>query len=245
MTVAPSPETLPRVVVAYGVSDAPAAEALERALAQVSDVTLRRDDQPAGIARACDLAIFVIGPTPAPGLLLRLGIYLGALGRERIMVWPLAGAEITADLESLVLVRHVQAIKDHLAQLPEGSRPEPKPPVARRLRRSLGTASSAQHGGQLRIADISASGALLETFGEIPENQILDLDVTLGNGRKIRVAARVVRIQHPQWGRVGGVGVQFVRFEGASKAILEDYLDAGAAALAAMAFHPGMQIPEA
>jgi Tfp pilus assembly protein PilZ len=55
---------------------------------------------------------------------------------------------------------------------------------------------------------------------------LLDLDLTLEDGRRIRVTAKVVRIQYPQWGRVGGVGVAFTRFEGDSRAILEQYLDA-------------------
>ena len=100
--------------------------------------------------------------------------------------------------------------------------PPSKPHVARRLRRSLGTACSVHPGGTLRIADISLTGALLETFGEIPENQMLELDLALDN---VRVTARVVRIQHPQWGRVGGVGVQFIRFEGESRSILEEFIN--------------------
>lgn len=76
----------------------------------------------------------------------------------------------------------------------------------------------------LRIADISVTGALLESFGEIPEGQLLDLDLALENGGRVRVTAKVVRIQHPQWGRVGGVGVQFIRFEGDSVSILEEFL---------------------
>lgn len=92
------------------------------------------------------------------------------------------------------------------------------------MRRSLGTACTIGAERTLRIADISVTGALLETFGEIPEGQVLDLDLALENGQRVRVTARVVRIQHPQWGRVGGVGVQFIRFEGDSLSILEEFL---------------------
>jgi PilZ domain-containing protein len=102
-------------------------------------------------------------------------------------------------------------------------------PVERRVRRTLGTACSIHPGRALRIADISLSGALLETFGEIPIDQPLDLDLALENGCRVRVTARVVRVQHPQWGRVGGVGVQFVRFEGESRSILERFLAAAPA----------------
>jgi hypothetical protein len=102
--------------------------------------------------------------------------------------------------------------------------PPSKTQVARRMRRSLGTACTADAGRTLRIADISVTGALLESFGEIPEGQVLDLDLALDNGTHVRVTAEVVRIQHPQWGRVGGVGVQFIQFEGESRSILEEFL---------------------
>ena len=101
------------------------------------------------------------------------------------------------------------------------------------MRRSLGTACSVHPGRTLRIADISLTGALLETFGEIPENQLLDLDLALENGERVRVTAKVVRNQHPQWGRVGGVGVQFIRFEGESRSILEQFLESAPALSAA------------
>jgi hypothetical protein len=93
------------------------------------------------------------------------------------------------------------------------------------MRRSLGTACTVDPGRTLRIADISVTGALLESYGEIPEGQVLDLDLALENGQRVRVTAKVVRIQHPQWGRVGGVGVQFIRFEGESLSILEQFLE--------------------
>ena len=89
-------------------------------------------------------------------------------------------------------------------------------------------ARSVRSGQKVRIADISLTGALLETFGEIPEHQLLDLDLELESGRSVRVTAKVVRIQYPQWGRVGGVGVAFTRFAGDSQAILAEYLDPGA-----------------
>ena len=117
--------------------------------------------------------------------------------------------------------------------------PPPKPLVARRLRRSLGTACTVGPGRNLRIADISVTGALLETFGEIPEGQLLDLDLALENGRLVRVSAKVVRIQHPQWGRVGGVGVQFVRLDGEARSILEEFLETDPARPAASASRPG------
>jgi hypothetical protein len=97
--------------------------------------------------------------------------------------------------------------------------------VARRKRRAVGIACSDRPGQTLRIADISVTGALLETFGEIPQDQILELNLTLENGRSIGVTAKVVRIQYPQWGRVGGVGVAFTHFAGDARQVLESYVD--------------------
>jgi PilZ domain-containing protein len=111
------------------------------------------------------------------------------------------------------------------------------------MRRSLGTACTEAAGRTLRIADISVSGALLETFGEIPEGQLLDLDLALDNGGRVQVTARIVRIQHPQWGRVGGVGVRFIRFEGASRSILEQFLETGPAPTAVTASRQGSPTP--
>ena len=102
----------------------------------------------------------------------------------------------------------------------------PSEKVARRRRRALGDASSQRSTQRLRIVDISLTGALLETFGELPENQTLELELALDNGRRVRVGAKVVRVQHPQWGRVGGVGVQFTRYEGDSYEVLQDFIDA-------------------
>jgi c-di-GMP-binding flagellar brake protein YcgR len=78
----------------------------------------------------------------------------------------------------------------------------------------------------MRIADISLTGALLESHGEIPERQLLDLELTLDGATHVRVSARVVRVQHPQWGRVAGIGVAFLRFEGDSRENLARYIDA-------------------
>ena len=81
------------------------------------------------------------------------------------------------------------------------------------------------------IATLSALGtsqANINTLASVAvvKGDFLHLDLTLPNGHHIGVTAKVVRIQYPQWGRVGGVGVQFVRFSGASQANLELYLGA-------------------
>lgn len=206
----------------------------------------------AGIAdasRTFDMAVFVLGTAQDAGMLLRLGVFLGALGRERVVLIAPSSLvhELPSELRDVTLATYSHGgdgndlatfgpicatIKEHVARLATPARPPaPADPehqglqVARRLRRSLGIARSVRSGQTLRIADISVSGALLETFGEIPEHQLLDLNLTLANGRSCRVTAKVVRIQYPQWGRVGGVGVAFTRFTGDSQAVLEQYVD--------------------
>jgi hypothetical protein len=214
-------------------------------LADVADVTTSCEGI-ADASRTFDLAVFVLGDAQGAGMLLRLGVFLGALGRERVVViCPAARArDLPSELRDVTLATYsprsdgndhetfgplCATIKEHVLRLTTPANPpspmNPENQVARRLRRSLGTACSVRSGQTLRIADISLTGALLETYGEIPEHQLLDLDLTLENGRSLRVTAKVVRIQHPQWGRVGGVGVVFTRFEGDSQAILEQYFD--------------------
>jgi hypothetical protein len=226
------------------------AEILQTGLAEVADVTTACDGI-ADASRTFDLAVFVLGGVPEVGMLLRLGVFLGALGRERVVIiCPASGVrDLPSELRDVTLATYSPSgngidhgavgsvcatIKEHALRLttPAGLVAGSEPPaggaaahVARRLRRLLGTACSVRSGQTLRIVDISLTGALLETYGEIPEHQLLDLDLTLENGRRIRVTAKVVRIQYPQWGRVGGVGVQFTRFEGESHAILQRYLE--------------------
>jgi patatin-like phospholipase/acyl hydrolase len=103
----------------------------------------------------------------------------------------------------------------------------PRRKVARRRRRrSLGIAQAGpQHCH--RIVDISTSGALLETKGEIAIGTPIDLDLHLEGGVTARVAARVVRLQQPRWGQVGGIGVRFTEFREGSRAAIESYVTSG------------------
>jgi hypothetical protein len=245
----PSLPTRPKLFVDFSPAGQRVGTILGAALGDVADVT----NACAGIAdasRTFDLAVFVLDGTQDPAMLLRLGVFLGALGRERVVIigpalqardLPSELHDVTVasyspygdgnDLETLEAVGSM--IKKHVQRLatPVGHRDQTNPPdavrphVARRKRRSLGTARSVRSGQKLRIADISLSGALLETFGEIPEHQLLDLDLELEGGRIARVTAKVVRIQYPQWGRVGGVGVAFTRFAGDAQAVLAEYLE--------------------
>lgn len=194
-------------------------------LHEIADITTWCDGSsgPLPAPPGFDAAAFALCGAPEWGVFFRLGVFLGALGRERIIVVPAEArtAYLPQELGGLIVATEIAAIRDHLLQLV--SVPDNK--VARRRRRTLGDASSQRSHQPLRIADISLTGALLETYGEIPENQTLDLELALENGRRIRVGAKVVRVQHPQWGRTGGVGVTFTRFDGDSQAILQEFLD--------------------
>lgn len=239
--------TRPKLFVDSSTAGDHIAEILRAGLGDLADVTTSCESI-ADASRTFDLAVFVLGNAQNAGMLLRLGVFLGALGRERVVIiCPASSArDLPSELRDVTLATYsprsdgndhetfgplCAAIKEHVLRLATPAHattpanPDETNQVARRLRRSLGTACSARSGQTLRIADISVTGALLETFGEIPEHQLLDLDLTLENGRAIRVTAKVVRIQYPQWGRVGGVGIVFTRFEGDSQAILAEYLE--------------------
>lgn len=239
MAASHSPSGRPTTFIGAAAENRPIAEALQKQLRAVADVTVWFDDEAVPVSMAFDTAAFILRGERESAVLFRLGVFVGALGPERVLVCPVSSTvELPPELRAVTIANDLATIEKHVRRLPEAtaahstptvSAPDSRDHVARRLRRSLGSATSGRPGQSLRIADISLSGALLETFGEIPENQVLDLELALENGRRIRVAAKVVRIQYPQWGRVGGVGVQFVRFEGASRAILERYLEADTA----------------
>lgn len=95
----------------------------------------------------------------------------------------------------------------------------------RRRRRSLGTARAGFPHTVYQVVDISASGALLETPGEMPVGNSIELDLQLEDGNEARVAAKVVRNQQPRWGLIAGVGVQFTEFKGESQKIIERYVE--------------------
>ena len=227
-----TPPTVARISLLLGASASgrPIVDFLRPGLSDVADVTPWIEGDFAPTCAAFGAAAFVLCGENDDAVLFRLGMFVGALGRERVVVCPAASAiELPPYLHGLAVARQPASLREHVRRLAAVagspvSSPDMQGHVARRLRRSLGTASSAQPGQTLRVADISLTGALLETFGEIPEDRILDLELALETGPRLRVAARVVRIQYPQWGRVGGVGVQFVHFEGSSKADLELYL---------------------
>jgi hypothetical protein len=100
--------------------------------------------------------------------------------------------------------------------------------VARRVRRrTLGRAIRDDPVAESAwsIRDVSISGAFLETNASIPVGSELELALVFGTA-VIHVTARVIRIQEPGWGRVGGVGIEFTRFRGDAQQFLESYIAA-------------------
>lgn len=74
------------------------------------------------------------------------------------------------------------------------------------------------------IRDMSTTGAFLETPGPVEVGTTLDLCIDFG-GSRARVKAHAVRLQEPDWGVPGGVGVAFREFESGSREILTIRLD--------------------
>jgi hypothetical protein len=272
----------PRLFVGSSQDGRRIAELLKGGLEVLTEVTVGCKaplETPSGVidgvldaARAFDFAVFVMTSdemapkrssarsTEREALLLQLGVFLGALGRQRtFIVCPTsATVDLSSDLRGVTLATYRPTshgdlpaalgcasaiIKEQILRVAAqpgagraGPQPPdaPAPPVARRRRRgSLGVARSVGPKREWNIADISASGALLETYGELPENKLLDLDLMLEDGSSARVTAKVVRVQHPQWGRIGGVGVAFIRFDGDSRAAIERYVQSDPALAAA------------
>jgi len=80
------------------------------------------------------------------------------------------------------------------------------------------------------IRDMSMSGAFLETQGPIEVGALLDLYLDFGRSQA-RVRAQTVRLQTPDWGCVGGVGIAFRDFDAGSRELLVNHLAAVAAEL--------------
>jgi hypothetical protein len=190
---------------------------------------------------------------PRDNLLFELGLFMGSMGRERTFIVrpgdePL---DLPSDLAGIIAATYVARsaadlaaamgpvctqIKGRIRQslgMPDPARSgseeieEKSPLVARRRRRrSLGTASTVGPKRTHRVVDISVSGALLETDGELPVGQLLELDLKLDDRSRARVTGKVVRVQEPQWGLVGGVGVAFTQYNADSRSTIEAYVNA-------------------
>lgn len=190
---------------------------------------------------------------PRDNLLFELGLFMGSMGRERTFIVrpgdePL---DLPSDLVGIIAATYVARsaadlaaamgpvctqIKSTIRQslgMPDPARPgsepadeEPRHVARRRRRRSLGTASTVGPKRTHHVVDISVSGALLETDGEMPVGQVLELDLDLDGRTRARVTGKVVRVQEPQWGLVGGVGVAFTQYDADSRSVIEQYVNA-------------------
>lgn len=190
--------------------------------------------------------------SPRDNIIFEAGLFFGKLGRQRtFLVCPKDGDQkFPSDLAGLTTVRYeardrglqialgpasaqirdvIRKFKEYrsafASSLPrdlDGVRLAPRP----RRRDSLGTAAAHGPRQELRIVNISVTGALLESPGEMPVGQVLDLDLRLDSGATVRVTAKVVRVQYPDWKRVGGVGVAFTHLDRDSQAELERFVAA-------------------
>jgi len=191
--------------------------------------------------------------TPRDNVLFEAGLFMGRLGRDRtFLVCPRdQGVRLPSDLAGMTLAQYTSAsngnlqaalgpactrIKTAITRMAGRSRTahwSPAPAAADpsgyvprpRRRSSLGTASPHGPKMDLRIVNISVTGALLESSGEMPIGQVLDLDLRLDDGALVSVTARVVRVQYPDWGRIGGVGVAFTSVPEASAAALAAFVE--------------------
>lgn len=190
------------------------------------------------------------GSAPRDNVILELGLFIGALGKNRTFIACPAGEplELPTNLAGTTTAKYVSRengniqaalglactqIKTEIRKLtgsPGGSpieSRENRPIVARRRRRrSLGTAIAWGPKRTHQIVNISTTGALLQTDGEISLGAAIDLNLELDNGRTARVTAEVVRVQSPAWGLVGGVGVTFTHYRELAEATIVEYVDA-------------------
>ena len=73
------------------------------------------------------------------------------------------------------------------------------------------------------LMNISSTGAFILTETPLPVGMVLDLALDL-NDQKVRLKARVVRVQDPTWGYRGGVGVSFLDLESGGQKALEAHV---------------------
>lgn len=198
------------------------------------------------------------GRGPRDNVLFELGLFVGQLGRERtFLVYPQdRDLELPSDLAGVTAATYCERGDGNLraavgpactvigqkismlvpgTQVPDdeqqGGRGRGRKWIARRRRRrSLGTARTRSTARDFGLANISVSGALLETDGPVDVGERLDLDLDLDGRSSVRVVAEVVRVQRPDWGRVGGIGVRFVEYTADAFRKIDNYVCADSAA---------------
>src|SRR5262245_46809760 len=103
----------PRLLVAFSSGGRELADVFLVGLDDVAEVTSWRDGEPAPPARDFDAAVFILCDRPAHSVLLRLGVFLGTLGRERLMVCPATShVSIPAEIADLTVEPAPHAVRD-------------------------------------------------------------------------------------------------------------------------------------
>jgi c-di-GMP-binding flagellar brake protein YcgR len=75
------------------------------------------------------------------------------------------------------------------------------------------------------VVNISSTGAFLQTDRPIPVGTLLDLSIVLENQVSVGTAARVVRVQEPNWVKTAGVGIEFVGLDHRARQEIDRYVE--------------------
>lgn len=90
-----------------------------------------------------------------------------------------------------------------------------------------GPANTPRQARPLQLAwfmrDVGETGAFLETESPIPIGTSLELELEIGQA-KVRVSAKVVRVQEPAWGNPAGIGIHFFEFGADAQTQLAQYV---------------------
>ena len=181
-------------------------------------------------------------------ILFEVGFFIGALGRLRTYLMCPAdlSVRLPTDLLGLTAARYLSGAcnlravmapacaqiaaamaqrglrRETIVPVAAGAAPCPLPRPQRR--RSLGTGRAKGPLDPMPIVNISLTGALLKTSGELAIGTPLDLALELDNHAVVHAKADVVRVQTPDWKHIGGVGVHFTEVDPASREALEAFV---------------------
>ncbi len=192
-------------------------------------------------------------PAARDNVLFEAGLFMGRLGRERtFLVCPRdQSVGLPSDLAGMIFAQYSHGsngnlraslgpactlIKEAIARsvgntsveelVEEASSLAAKEFIPRPRRcSSLGTAIPHGPKQELRIVNISVTGAFLQTPRPLEIGQLLELDLRLDNGSSVSVTASVVRVQEPELGRIPGVGVKFTQVPEPSRTVLEAFVE--------------------